>query len=374
MVMNDLLNILPYKGDKLRLIRVARGYSLEELGKAIGVTRQSIHKMEAGQEPNKDQLPKLCEILSVNENYFYAERNTPVVEDQCHFRSLRARTQTLTNTVMARAELLDSIIQKIERYFDLPNFIMPEISDLNIFDNSDIEKASNKLREHWQLGHGPIDDITVLIENSGVIVATVDGVDEKVDAFSMSRKRPIIIRNSSNDSACRYRFDLAHELGHLLMHDGVVTGCKETEKQANAFASAFLMPRVTFINATRKFPITKGVKSLNWNNLYQLKLYFKVSLKALLYRAKYLGLISDEQMRSGYIFLNKKGYSKIEPMDDQLSIEEPHLLNELFDNLGSTRWQKTLRSLGFTHKFIQELLPNVKLPAFSLSSVKVSSS
>lgn len=367
--MNDLLNILPYKGDKLRLIRVARGYSLEELGTAIGVTRQNIHKMEAGQEPTKEQLPKLCEILNVKENYFFAERNTPVVEDQCHFRSLRSRTKTLTNTVMARAELLDSVIQEVESYFDLPDFIMPEIPDLNILDNNDIEEASNRLREFWQLGNGPIDDITVLIENSGVIVATVDGVDEKVDAFSMSRKRPVIIRNSSKESPCRYRFDLAHELGHLLMHDGVVTGCKETEKQANAFASSFLMPQATFINATRKYPITKGVKSLNWNNLYQLKLYFKVSLKALLYRAKYLGLISDDQMRSGYIFLNKKGYSKIEPMDAQLPIEEPHLLNEIFGNLDNVRWQKTLVSLGLTQEFVQNLLPRVCLPRVALRAV-----
>lgn len=367
--MNDLLNTLPYKGDKLRLIRVARGYSLEELGKAIDVTRQNIHKMEAGQEPTSEQLPKLCEILNVKENYFYAERNTPVVEDQCHFRSLRSRTKTLTNTVMARAELLDSIIQEVESYFSLPDFVMPEIADLNIFDNNDIDEASNRLRNHWQLGNGPIDDITILIENSGVIVATVDGVDEKVDAFSMSRKRPVIIRNSSKESPCRYRFDLAHELGHLLMHDGVVTGCKETEKQANAFASAFLMPQATFINATRKFPITKGVKSLNWANLYQLKLYFKVSLKALLYRAKYLGLISDDQMRSGYIFLNKKGYSKIEPLDEQLPVEAPHLLNDMFENLDNARWQKTLINLGLTQQFVQHLLPRVTLPKMALSSV-----
>jgi hypothetical protein len=92
----------------------------------------------------------------------------------------------------------------------------------------------------WQLGNGPIDDITVLIENSGVIVATVDGVDEKVDAFSMSRKRPVIIRNSSKESPCRYRFDLAHELGHLLMHDGDIA----LEMQLKATDS------VSYINAT----------------------------------------------------------------------------------------------------------------------------
>jgi Zn-dependent peptidase ImmA (M78 family)/DNA-binding Xre family transcriptional regulator len=368
-VMDEFANVYPYKGDKLRLVRVARGYSLEELGNAIGVTRQNVHKMEAGQEPTEEQLPKLCEILSIHPNYFYAGRNAPLVEDQCHFRSLRSRTQTLTNTVMARAEILDAIIQEIEGYFTLTDFIMPDISDLNVLDLNDIEVAAKRLRVFWQLGDGPVDDITILIENAGVVIASVDGVDEKVDAFSMSRKRPVVIRNSSKKSPCRYRFDLAHELGHLLMHDGVVTGCKDTEKQANAFASAFLMPKVTFINAIRKYPVVKGVKSLNWTNIYKLKLYFKVSLKALLYRAKYLGLISDDQMRSGYIFLNKKGFSKDEPYDDQIAIEEPQLLAEMFAHMDNSSWQKTLLKLGLTQKFVQQLLPRVLLPKPILFSV-----
>jgi len=367
--MSELFNIDPYRGDKLRLIRIAKGFSLEELGQAIGVTRQNIHKMEAGQEPTDEQLPLLCNLLSVNRSYFYTVRNVPVIEEQCHFRSVRSRTKTLTNTVMARAEILDLLIKEIEGYFELPDFNLPDVSDFNISDINDIEKIAMKMRDYWNLNNGPIDDITIVIENSGVIVASIDGVDEKVDAFSMSRKRPIIIRNSAKNSPCRFRFDLAHELGHLVMHDGIITGCKETEKQANFFASSFLMPRTTFINAVRKYPLIKGTKSLNWQSLNKLKLYFKVSFKALLYRAKSLGLINDDQMRSGYIYLNKKGYSKVELLDDQIPMERPHLLGELLNNIDRNCWQKTLYSLGLTHNFVQYLLPGISLPAPVLSSV-----
>ena len=153
------------------------------------------------------------------------------------------------------------------------------------------------------------------------------------------------------------------------MHDGIVTGCKETEKQANAFASAFLMPEVTYRNAARKYPIIKGMKSLNWSNLYTLKLYFKVSFKALLYRAKQLGLISDDQMRSGYIFLNKKGYTKVEPLDEQIELEVPDTLQSIVSGLDSTRWQRTLIKLGLTQQFIQSLLPELKLPRITMTIV-----
>lgn len=355
-------NLLPYRGDKLRLARLAKGYSLDGLGKALGVTRQNVHKMEAGQEPTLEQLPQLCELLGVRERYFYAERNNPVVEDQCHFRSLRSRTKTLTSTVMARAELLDALVKELEKYYSLPDFKLPDVSDLNFSNINDIDKAAERVRHYWDLGNGPIEDMTIIVENAGVIVATVDGVNEKVDAFSMSRKRPIIIRNSSKKSPCRYRFDLAHELGHLVMHDGLVTGCKETEKQANFFASAFLMPKTVFHAAVQNFPIVKGTRSLNWLSLYKLKRYFKVSFKALLYRANSLGLISDDQMRSGYIYLNKSGQTKKEELDDELPIERPHLLCDLLSGLPPARWYNVLDNLGFTQVFVKELLPQIRLP------------
>ena len=70
--------------------------------------------------------------------------------------------------------------------------------------------------------------------------------DDKVDAFSLSNKRPLIVRNTAKVNPCRQRFDLAHEMGHLVMHQGIETGCRLTEDQANQFACALLMPRASF--------------------------------------------------------------------------------------------------------------------------------
>lgn len=367
--MENKIKLTPYRGDKLRLARLAIGLSLEELGSRLGVTRQNVHKMEAGQEPTSEQFPILCKELLVKPSYFYGGRNTPVVEEQCHFRSLRSRTKALTHTVMARAEFLDQLIQELESYFEFPDFVLPDLDDLNFGEINCIEVAAERVRNYWKLGNGPIEDMTIAIENAGIIVAVIEGVDEKVDAFSMSRKRPVIIRNSTKESPCRYRFDLAHELGHLVMHDGITTGCKETEKQANYFASAFLMPRGLFLAAIKKFPIVKGVKSLNWQSLFNLKQYFKVSFKALLYRAKSLGLISDDQMRSGYIYLNKSGQAKNEVLDDQLPVEEPQLLAGVFEKLDRKTWNKLLTDSGLTPQFVTNMLPRIRQPIPNLSIV-----
>ncbi|MGL5303474.1 MAG: ImmA/IrrE family metallo-endopeptidase, partial [Aeromonas sp.] len=107
-------------------------------------------------------------------------------------------------------------------------------------------------------------------------------------------------------SVCRFRFDIAHELGHLVLHDGITTGDMITESQANRFASAFLMPRVSF---SKEFPALRG-RQFDWSKLVEFKSRWKVSLKAIIYRASSLGLITPEKARSGFLFLNTKGYTK----------------------------------------------------------------
>lgn len=368
--MREIESLQLYRGDKLRLARLAKGLSLENIGSVLGVTRQNVSKMESGQEPRDFQFDTLCQELGVEKSFFYTERTLPVVEDKCHFRSVRARTKTITNMVMARAELLTELISEIESYYDLPEFQVALEDHFELINTESIERASESLRREWELGLGPISDITIVLENAGVIVTTIDGADDKVDAFSLSSGRPIIIRNNAKNNPCRYRFDLAHELGHLIMHEGVVTGCKATEKQANYFASAFLMPRVSFSKAIEDFPITRGAKSLNWVNITKLKLHFKVSSKALLYRAKSLGLISEDQMRSGYIYINKKGWATGEPSDKYIPFEQPALLETMINGIGLTQWKSVLKKLGLTEVTVREFLPDLIMPINPLKLVK----
>jgi Zn-dependent peptidase ImmA (M78 family) len=151
-------------------------------------------------------------------------------------------------------------------------------------------------------------------------VSFFGGVSERVDALSIDRRRPMIIRSEAKPSACRLRFDLAHECGHLVMHRGIETGDKVTEDQANRFASAFLLPRASFIH---EFP--RG-RFLNWQAIYDMKLRWKVSAAAILRRAYDLKMLSADQYRTGYIHLSKTGQKKVERFDDAIVSEQPELL------------------------------------------------
>ena len=114
-----------------------------------------------------------------------------------------------------------------------PKIDLPDLSNqnFNINNPSDIERIAEYCRKYWDLGQGAISNMTKLCESKGIFVLSYDnhGDNSDIDALSVALRRPIIVRSSIKKNPCRLRFDLAHELGHLLLHEGIVTGCRETE-------------------------------------------------------------------------------------------------------------------------------------------------
>lgn len=168
----------------------------------------------------------------------------------------------------------------------------------------EVERLAERVREAWGLGLGPISDVVALLERHGVLPVEVEGHSERLDAFSTwADHRPLVFLAMGKGSASRRRFDAAHELGHLLMHVDVSPGDIALERQADAFASAFLLPRAAF--AAECPP-----------RLQELKRRWKVSLAAMVRRAYDLGIYSEATYRRGYMQLNQRGWRESEPAAD----------------------------------------------------------
>jgi Zn-dependent peptidase ImmA (M78 family) len=343
--MNDRTGFLPlgdeFSPDKLRLARCAAGRSLAEIGELLGVTRQYAHKLEVNAVPSRAQLARLCEILGVHESFFCAPRRGSVELEQCHFRSVRASSQTLKKTIAAQVEMFELLIDELDKEVAFPT-VSFSMLDEPVSGIGKIEQVAEKFRREQGLGIGPLSSVTKLAEKVGVLVVNLAGADDKVDAFSLFNKRPLIVRNTAKLNPCRQRFDLAHELGHLIMHQGIETGCRHTEDQANQFASALLMPRASF---AAEFPPMRG-KYLNWSALKELKLRWKVSFKALIYRAQSLDLLTAEQAKSGFTYLNRKGFTKHEEFDELIPMESPMLVQRAIDLLDYSSWKRVLTASG----------------------------
>lgn len=350
--------------EQLKLARLASGKSFIDIGNILGVSRQYAHKLEIDSIPSKQQLEILAKELLVTPEFFFKNRKRSLELEQCHFRSLRTSTQTLKKMVAAQVELFEVFIHRLEQEVNFPEINILEIEETEFENINQIETIAENFRIRNGLGLGPLSNITKLAEKMGILVINVAEVDDRVDAFSIFNERPIIVRNTAKENPCRLRFDIAHEIGHLILHQGIESGDRLTEGQANQFASALLMPRTSL---AAEFPEMRG-QYLNWDALTEMKLRWKVSYKALIYRANKLGLLTPSQAKAGFTYLARHGFTKSEKYDDLVAMEEPSLVQKAINILSYKTWQTLLDECGLSKEAIVRryllkppMLPNLKI-------------
>jgi Zn-dependent peptidase ImmA (M78 family)/transcriptional regulator with XRE-family HTH domain len=350
-----------FYGDRLRAARTFQGLSLQELGDIVCTTRQYIQQLENESKgpPSPDLYAALAAALDVAPNFFAMPRLNVVSEVQCHFRSARTTSATLRRQAIEHGDFLDAFTEHLEDFVDLPVPNFPTL-DFTITSPNDIERSAEACRIHWGLGiKAPITNMVRALENAGCLITFFTDLSDKIDAFSMQRKRPLIIRNPSKESACRMRFDLAHECGHIVMHEGLETGDIQTETEANRFASAFLLPRASFLT---EFSFLNKSSRISWAQLAEQKLRWKVSLGAMIRRAYDLGMIDAIQYRNANIHLRKTGQSKQEIYDDVIEMEVPEVLKKSIETLRMHAPDDLCSipsRLGVTPKFLQKIAGDI---------------
>jgi Zn-dependent peptidase ImmA (M78 family)/transcriptional regulator with XRE-family HTH domain len=348
-----------FYGDRLRLARLLKGYTLQEVGEAVHASRQYINQLEGGAKtPSLDVLNAIAEFLKVTSDFFSIQRSGDVKFEQCHFRKRRTTPVGVANRVLAYSTILEHLVEELNEQLDLPenSFNFVDTGAIEELSAPVIEKIAEVARERWGLTvDAPIDNMVEVAENVGAVVTYFDGVSDKVDALSVNRKYPLIIRNSAKASICRMRFDLAHECGHLLMHEGIETGCPQTEKEADMFASAFLFPRKAF---AREFPKCIRGSAIDWNEVYRLKQRWKVSARAIIYRSHFLGFINAQQYRAANIWFSKTRQTKSERGDELIPEETPHILvyaMELLNTELGISFEMMAAKLGVTPETLSDV-------------------
>lgn len=340
----------PFNGLELKLLRQFHQLSLEELGQHLECTRQYVHKVETGQSiPSPQFIEQIANFFNVPEVLFTNVK--PVLqEEQIHFRSNRTTKVATKQVVIARGEYIKRLTEYLDSKLRLPKY---DIHDANR--SGSIEAIAEQCRADWGLGLGPVSNMIRLCESHGVVVTTFQSVSTEVDALSLATARPIFVRNEAKESECRQRFDLAHELGHLVLHDGMVTGDRLTESEANQFASALLIPQTMM---RTHFPTWFRGGRYNWAKLSEFKQTWKVSKAAILYRAKSLGLLTQEQYTSGVIALRKSSESITEKEDHLIPKEKPELLQACFAMLAKKKIfaEDIAQSLDVNVSFLENLV------------------
>ena len=316
--------------ERLREARESRELTMEQVGSRVGVTRQAISFYESGERvPDGETLTKLAEVLGQPLMFFTTER--PSVyghRGPVFFRSFKSKTKRTNRKCTILSEWFSQTSAYFSQFVNLPSVQFPNIEspeEGSHYSFDEIEEAASTCRIHWGLGNGPIANLVTLLESKGIFVARAEFGVETVEAFSFwEGSRPFIFLGADRGSACRSRFDAAHELGHLLLHQGIdaeelESDLKRIEKEADHFASAFLLPASTY-------PLE--VFSTRLSAFLELKRRWKVSIAAQVYRCSDLMLLSEEQVLNLRKQLSANRWRKREPLDDEIQFEIPSVLEK----------------------------------------------
>lgn len=307
-----------FSHSRLTTAREFRGISRNDLAKKVGKSPSAIGQFETGRiKPDAQTLAKISLGLGFPVSFFAERPNDYFLSaDNSHFRSLRSATQNVRRRVLSAGSILAAITSVFE---ERVNFPPEEISTLSreIQTNEEIELLAESARAAWGLGLGPISNIVKLLESKGVLVTEVPSDCEAIDAFSTwAETRPMVFL-LGGQPVSRIRFDAAHELGHLFMHADAIPGCANLERQAHRFAGAFLFPREPFLRECPRW--------LKWDQLFELKTRWKISVAAIVKRAFDLGVFTEYTYKRAFMFLNQKGYREQEP-HEPAEIERPTMV------------------------------------------------
>lgn len=287
---------------RLKLARVRRKMTLKELAEATGLSSRIVIEYEKDYclyAPTEATVAAYVSALKYPESFFFGEDVESINPDTVSFRSLRKTKAAEQHAAIG----VGGLGVMVSRYFD-EKFKLPVV-DIPDMRGSESETAAESLRESWGLGKKSIGNIIHLLEKHGVKVFFLAEDTADIDAFSFWKDGVPYVFLNTQKTGERSRFDAAHELGHLVLHRHGIPQGQDIEKEADSFASAFLMPKENILAAKLVFPTLEKI--------IQLKANWRVSAMALIVRMRNVGALTDWQYNSLMRDASAKGYRTGEP-------------------------------------------------------------
>lgn len=312
-------------GANIKSARIYRGHSITELAELTGISKQTLSAYENNKRAlSPENKMKLMQALDFPVEFFDKGTMSGIDNHTVFFRALKSTIEKDRQSIAESLKYITCVYELLESYVNFPIFNIPnnllEKYDFRAEDNSNvIEDIATCLRQFWDIGDRPINNIQDLLERNGIFIIKNYSNNEKIDAFSTSIK----VKNGSTvhfidvletKSQSRINFDIAHELGHIILHRGLTTEqysayFNKIEKDANRFASSFLMPESNVYYKLCNLIAFKPRFFIPVAN------YFNVSIQATVRRAKDLNIIDDYTYSSLYRTISANGWRKHEPID-----------------------------------------------------------
>lgn len=310
-------------GERVKQARELRGLTQVKLAEKISVHPSEIGQIETGRiTPGNDVLQKIAFQVGFPLSFFEQPASIEFPFGSLLYRARAAITKKERCEVYQYSRIFYEVVSRLERNIrnEIPS-CLPRIDDTP-------KNAAVQTRSIFGLSPDtPVNNLISTIERNGVLIMALPTSTRKIDAFSVwvqdRGKRPVIVIINNSAPGDRLRFSIAHELGHLVLHQVMDGNVAMLEKEANIFASEFLMPEDAMFKEL--------VNPVTLTSLMYLKERWKVSIQALMLRALRLEIISPRQYKYLMYQLNNRDWRRQEPVDIQ--IEKPRFVGQIAEML-----------------------------------------
>lgn len=278
-------------GNKLMELRKSKSISLADLGRSVGVSKQTIHRYENNvKTPSTNTLIELSKVFEKDPSYFFEDNVFDIEIGDISFREKESITPDSFNIENVKSNCKNYL----QRLFELQELLGEEVKfnnpleGIEITTKKDVEKAAKNLRRKWKIGFNAIPDVTDLMESKNISVIEMDLIMDFTGLMGFANETiPFVVVNENLKDTSRKRFTLLHELAHIVLEFAEELSHGLKEKLCNHFAGAILLIDDTLLKEL-------GTKrtTISIHELKAIKEKYGISIQSIIIRARVTGLIS----------------------------------------------------------------------------------
>ena len=316
-----------FNGAKLKVARIYRGKTVDQLAKEVNINKKDIIAFEENKyKPTLENTMKLSNNLKFPRSYFFEIENMKVMVEGSHFNPQSTIPRNEEISYREKLIMTHKIYNFMQRYIKFPKLNLPD----NLNRNDDIEDMATKTRRYWGLGDKAIGNMVSLLESNGILISGIN-IDRKgASPYTQKQilnKESLYVIALGNDkkSATIRNYDLSYELAYIISNELNIPSKKFN---LDEFACAFLLPKDEFL---------KDLSNPNELDFYiEMKKKWLVPISTIIFRAYNLGAINYKKYNFLMNEMNKKGWLKKEPLDENIKGISPQTLKTavelLFEN------------------------------------------
>jgi len=338
-------------GERIKQIRELMGWTQKDASKQLGVSQPLMAKVEGDRVHAPDQLVENLSMISgFSRAFFSREPESDFPAGSLLFRAHAVMTVKEAAEMYRYAQITFGVFRTMLTKRNFKPFPL----NLPVGVSSDPREAASVTRSELGLSPDrPIPNLTNALEKAGILILALPKPFEHREAFSLwagfDRSRPVIVL-AGGKVGDRLRMNIAHELGHLVMHKPIVNPVREIEEQAFQFAAEFLMP------ANRmRLEINTPV---NLDTFASLKQRWGVSIAALIVRARDLEIIKQRKYAELFQQLSARGWRMREPRMFDVAIEKPRAIRQIAEIIygNPIRYKKLAEDVAMPESFVRSMI------------------